>query len=161
MCPNYPEIKLEPALGEYKKTKLNICYHMLTSSTQLQNRSFHVVERTRTSSKCQKMKNARAKRAKILFFIDKYANLWGFSCRRRPGCLTYLLSFSRETFSSLTKIKKTDIDFIYFILFYLHSFQRQYRLKLTEFVFLFCHCHSQDLHLSQKKHRFCPLFCLI
>ena len=60
------------------KTKLNICHHMLTSSTQLQNKSFHVVERTRTSSKCQKKKNARAKRAKILFFIVKYANLWGF-----------------------------------------------------------------------------------
>ena len=51
---------------------------MLTSSTQLQNRSFHVVERTRTSSKCQKMKYARAKRAKILFSIVKYANLCGF-----------------------------------------------------------------------------------
>ena len=48
---------------------------MLTSSTQLQNRSFHVVERTRTSLKCPKMKNARAKRAKVLFFIVKYANL--------------------------------------------------------------------------------------
>ena len=44
----------------HKKTKLNICHHMLTLSTQLQNRSFDVVERTRTSSKCQKMKNARA-----------------------------------------------------------------------------------------------------
>ena len=30
---------------------------------------------------------ARAKRAKILFFIVKYANLWGFCCRRRRGCL--------------------------------------------------------------------------
>ena len=58
------------------------CHHMLTSSTHLQKRSFHVIERTRTSSKCQKMKNARAKRAKILFFIVKYANLWGFCCRR-------------------------------------------------------------------------------
>ena len=57
---------------------------MLTSSTQLQKRSLHVIERTRTSSKCQKMKNARAKRAKILFSIVKYANLWGFCCRR--GC---------------------------------------------------------------------------
>ena len=57
--------------------KLNICHHMPMSSTQLQNRSSHVLERTRTSSKCQKMKNARAKRAKILFSIDKYANLWG------------------------------------------------------------------------------------
>ena len=61
-----------------KKTKLNSCHHMLTSSTQLQNRSFHVVERTRTFPKCQKMKNARAKRAKILFFIVKYANFGGF-----------------------------------------------------------------------------------
>ena len=59
----------------HKKAKLNICHYMLTSSTQMQNRSFHVVERTRTSAKCQKMKYARAKRAKILFFIVKYANL--------------------------------------------------------------------------------------
>jgi len=73
------------------KTKLNICHHMLTSSTQLQNRSFHVLERTRTSSECQKMKNARAKRAKILFFIVKYANLWGFCCRRSRGCLSSLM----------------------------------------------------------------------
>ena len=58
-----------------KKTKLNICHHMLTSSTQLQNTSFHVVERTRTSAKSLKMKNSRAKHAKQLFFIVKYANL--------------------------------------------------------------------------------------
>ena len=60
------ELNWNQRLG-HKRTKLNICHHMLTSSTQLQNRSFHVVERTRKSSKCQKMKNARAKRAKILF----------------------------------------------------------------------------------------------
>ena len=84
------ELNWNKRLGR-KKTKLNICYHMLMSYTQLQNRSFHVVERTRTSSKCQEMKNARAKRAKILFFIVKYANLWGFCCRRRRGCLSSLL----------------------------------------------------------------------
>ena len=76
------ELNWNQRLG-HKKTKLNSCHHMLTSSTQLKNRSFHVVERTRTSSKCQKMKYARAKRAKLLFFIVKYANLWGFCCRRR------------------------------------------------------------------------------
>ena len=38
------------------------------------------------------MKNARAKRAKILFFIVKYANLRGFCCRRRRDCLSSLLS---------------------------------------------------------------------
>ena len=84
------ELNWNQHLG-HKRTKLNICHHMLTSSTQLQNRSFHVVERTRTSSKCQKKKNARAKHAKILFFIVKYANLSGFCCRRRRGCLSSLL----------------------------------------------------------------------
>ena len=83
------ELNWNQRLG-HNKTELNICHHMLTSSTQLQNKSFHVVERTRTSSKCQKMKNARAKRAKILFFIVKYANLWAFCCRRRRGCLSSL-----------------------------------------------------------------------
>ena len=39
-----------------KKTKLNIYHHMVTLSTELQNRSFHVAERTRTSAKCQKWK---------------------------------------------------------------------------------------------------------
>ena len=43
---------------------------MLTSSTQLQNRSFHDVERTRTSAERAKMKNARAKRAKLLFSLS-------------------------------------------------------------------------------------------
>ena len=86
------ELNWNQRLG-HKKTKLNICHHMLTSSTELQNRSFHVVERTRTSSKCQKLKNARAKRAKMLFFIVKYANLWGFCCRRRRGCLSSLLQY--------------------------------------------------------------------
>ena len=62
---------------------------MLTSSTQLQNRSFRVVERTRTSAKCQKMKYARAK---ILYFIVKYANLWRSCCCRRRGCLSSLFS---------------------------------------------------------------------
>ena len=90
------ELNWNKRLG-HEKTKLNICHHTLTSSTHLQNWSFHVVERTRTSTKCQKMKNARAKRAKILFFTVKYANLWGFCCRRRRGCLKPLLHV--ETFS--------------------------------------------------------------
>ena len=56
-----------------KNTKVE--HDMLTSSTQLLNRSFHVAERTRASAKCPKMKNARTRRAKLLFFIVKYANL--------------------------------------------------------------------------------------
>ena len=93
------ELNWNQRLG-HKKRKLNICHHdMLTSSTQLQNRSFHVIERSRTSSKCQKTKNTRAKRAKILFFIVKYANLWGFCCRRRRGCLSYLSSSSSPSMS--------------------------------------------------------------
>ena len=40
------------------------------------------------------MKNARAKRAKTLFFIVKYANLWVFCCCRRGGFLSSLLSWN-------------------------------------------------------------------
>ena len=40
-----------------------------------ENRSFHVVEKKRTAVKCTEMKIARAKRAKLQFFIVKYANL--------------------------------------------------------------------------------------
>ena len=90
-----------------KKTKLNICHHMLTSSTQLQNRSFDVLERTRTSTKCQKMKNARAKRAKILFFIVKYANLWSFCCRRRRGCLSSLFPRPRHWICTKSRLQSS------------------------------------------------------
>ena len=111
------ELNWNKRLG-HKKTKLNICHHMLTSSTQLQNRSFHVVERTRTSSKCQKMKYARAQRAKILFSIVKYANLWGFCCRRRRlsslkiDCrnakLHFQMTFSLPSPSCLLTLPTTD-----------------------------------------------------
>ena len=74
-----------------KKTKLNICHHVLTSSSQLQNRTFHVVERTRTSAECPKMKNARANRENLLFFTVKYANLWRSCCRCRRGCVNSLM----------------------------------------------------------------------
>ena len=71
------ELNWNQRLGQDKIEHLSSYAHV-TSSTQLQKRSFHVIERTRTSSKCEKVKNARAKRAKILFFIVQYANLCGF-----------------------------------------------------------------------------------
>ena len=40
------------------------------------------------------MKNARAKRAKTLFFVVKYANLC-FCCRRGRGCLSSLISLKK------------------------------------------------------------------
>ena len=64
---------------------------MLTSSTQLQNMSFQVVKWATTSAKCRKTKSARAKRAKLLFFIVKHANLWRSCCRRRRSYLSPLL----------------------------------------------------------------------
>ena len=58
-----------------KKRKLSICDHRFKSSTQLQNRSFHVVKITRGSVKCPSTKNASERRVELLFFIMKYANL--------------------------------------------------------------------------------------
>ena len=105
------ELNWNQRLG-HNKTKLNICHHMLPSSTQLQNRSFHVVERRRTYLKCQKMRNARAKRAKILFFIVKYANLWGFCCRRRRGCLSSLLLGARDGTAKSVPFKLNSTLFV-------------------------------------------------
>jgi len=75
----------------HKKTKLNIkfCHRMFTSSTHLQNWSFHVVERMRTSTKSQKMHVQSMQ--KYCFFIVRYAHLWGFCCRRRRGSLSFLM----------------------------------------------------------------------
>ena len=71
------ELDWNQRLG-HEKTKLNICQHRLMSSAHLQNWPVHVIEGTRTSTKYQKMKHALTKRAKILCFIVKYANLGGF-----------------------------------------------------------------------------------
>ena len=75
MCSKYSGIRLELVSGLEMRQKLKISRLVLTSSTQRQNRSFHVVESTRTAMKCTKIKTARAKRAKLPFFIVKYANL--------------------------------------------------------------------------------------
>ena len=84
------ELSWNQHFGE-KKTKLNFFHRMLTSSTQLQNWSFHVVERTRASAKCPKIKNVRARRAKLLFFIVKYKNLSRSVCRRFRNYLSSLI----------------------------------------------------------------------
>ena len=71
------ELNWNRCLGQDKIEHLSSYVHV-KSSTQLLKRSFHVIEKTKTSSKCEKMKNTPTKRAKILFFIVQYANLWGF-----------------------------------------------------------------------------------
>ena len=78
------ELNWNEHLG-HKRTKLNICHHMLTSSTQLQNKSFRG-RKNENVFKMSKNENAHAKRAKLLFSIVKYTNLWGFGCRLRRGC---------------------------------------------------------------------------
>ena len=139
------ELKWNQRLG-HKKTKLNICHHTLTLSTYLQNRSSHVVERTRASSKCQKMKNARAKYAKIQFFIVKYANLWGFCYRRRRGCLSSLLPVALLDCLKNVGFRPINWHLIFFLLSFFHS----YRLRnvdqffssyiLPVLLLLFCCC---------------------
>ena len=87
MCSNYPEIKLEPALGTLEE-KIE---HLSSYADVVHTTAKQVISRRRKNENVFKMKNARAKRAKILFFIVKYANLWCFCCRRRRGCLSSLL----------------------------------------------------------------------
>ena len=85
------ELNWNQHLG-HKRTKLNICHHMLSSSTQMQNSSsFHVVAKSRLQN-VKKWKMHVQSVQKILFLIVKHANMWGFCCRRRRGCLSSLVS---------------------------------------------------------------------
>ena len=69
------ELNWNQRLGD-KKTKLNICHHMLTSCTQLQ--KFHVVERTRTSTKCEKNEICTCKACKNTIFHCQICKFVGF-----------------------------------------------------------------------------------
>ena len=102
------EINWNQHLG-HKKTKLNICHHMLKSSRYTAAKQ--VLSRRRKNenvrAKCPKINNARAKRAKILFFIVKYANLWSFSCARRRGRLSsFILTRAGGTSSNFSTLAK-------------------------------------------------------
>ena len=57
--------------------------HVLMSCTQPEICSILVVVRTRTVKKCTKMKNARAGRAELLFFLVRAIVLWRSRNRRR------------------------------------------------------------------------------
>jgi len=87
---------LEPALGK-QEDKIE---HLSTYAHVVHTTAKHVISRRRKNGNVFKMskgeKCTRARRAKILFFIVKYANLWGFCCRRRRGCLSSLLPFYDE-----------------------------------------------------------------
>ena len=104
---NVNQLSLVEAVWRWKK-KSTICYNELTSSIQLQNTSFHVVERTRTTAKCTQIENARAKRAKLFTtictrvlqkLVVKYANLSHSHTRLHP---TYL--------SSLFPLENANMD---------------------------------------------------
>ena len=95
------------------KTKLNMCHHMLTSSTQLQNRSLHVVEWTRTSSKCQKKKKkCTCKACKNTVFHCQICKFVRFLL---PSS-SWLLKFPNREFMNMQRLlqrkrnSKTELD---------------------------------------------------
>ena len=73
MCFNYPRIKLEPALQRYEKIE-----HFSSHGHVVHASAKQVISRRgKNENVCEmsKIENARAKRAKLLFFIVKHANL--------------------------------------------------------------------------------------
>ena len=70
---NYLGVKLEPLFQKLE----NKFEHLSSYAHVVHTTAVHVISRRRrttTSLKCPKMKNARAKRTKLLFFVVKYAN---------------------------------------------------------------------------------------
>ena len=87
-----------------KKTKLNICHNMLTSSAQLQNRSFHVVERTKTPARCPKCTGEACKAIVFLCQVWKFVTFlfpsssWFLKPNAASiGYLTYNLTYYNLT----------------------------------------------------------------
>ena len=91
MCSSYPGIKLEPALG----TKEDEIEHLSSYAHVVHTTAKLVISRRRKNENVFRMSKGEKmhlqKGAKILFFIGKYANLWGFCCPCRRGCLRSLL----------------------------------------------------------------------
>ena len=78
------------------ETKLNTCCHMLTSSTQLQNRSFHDVECSRTSL-CEMCKNDKCTCKAFRILVNNFATfLLPLSSWLHK--LTFFLSFNANSY---------------------------------------------------------------
>ena len=71
------ELNWKQRLG-HKKTKLNICHHMLTSSTQLQKGSFHVCRKNENVFKMSKNEICSCKACKNTFFHCRICKFVGF-----------------------------------------------------------------------------------
>ena len=69
-----------------------LMFHLvLTSSTQPENWSIHVVVRTRTAKKCTKMKNGLAGSAELLFLLIRVIFLLCSRRRCRRPCVSSLV----------------------------------------------------------------------
>ena len=94
------ELNWNQRLG-HKKTKKSI--ELLSSYARVVHTTAkQVISRRRKNENVFKMskdEKCTCKACKILFVIVKYANLWGFCCRRRRGCLSSLIAKQQTTVS--------------------------------------------------------------
>ena len=118
----------------HKKTKLNICHHMLTSSPQLQNRSFHVVERTRTPGGESYMKQTG-----MLVVSLRGVNFGFWSRLGCSGQSANILSRQGLVWSSAKKHRitrrETEVKFSFFLFFFF--------FKRSLLGVKICSCHTQ------------------
>ena len=89
--PTFLEINWNKSF-RYKQTTLEHLSSRLRCPVTAAKPVFSRRRENENDCKCPKMKSARAKRAKLLFFIVKYANLWRSCCRRPCGCFSSLIS---------------------------------------------------------------------
>ena len=100
MCSNYPEIKLESALGtlEDKIEHLSSYAHIVHTTAKL------VISRRRKNENVFKMSKdeiCTCKGCKNPVFHCQICKFVGFCCRRRRGCLSSLISPPTTTTTTL------------------------------------------------------------
>ena len=81
------ELNWYDRLGDGNKIKIQALTQNTTKQGTPKERSFHVVERTRTAAKCTKMKKTHEQR------VQNHCYYFVVSCRRcRRGCLSSLFT---------------------------------------------------------------------
>ena len=94
-------IKFAPALQRWddKIENLSSCAHVVHATAKQV-----ISRRGRNENVCEMSKNEECtcKRAKLLFFIVKYANLRRSCCRRLRGCLSFLMKQNGDRLPSAT-----------------------------------------------------------
>ena len=144
--------------------KMKIYPQVLTFFIKPKTWLFHVVVLLTTATKWTKVKNARARRAKLLLSLTKYANLWRSRCRRRCRCLSSLISYCLNNYCPDMEVPGSILPFVNNKIIHSSNFRKSCSLHLwrdfSQFL-LGCHLIKVDKILTCNLSQVCTNLLLV